>query len=340
LWPWRQPEHWAPDRAAPCHGDPSRSRRAHNSRTEYDQLSLLRFFSLGKARGLVPLTPILGTRHLQTRTNKEGRELAIHLETIASRFAHEDPVLVIHAYTGWTPKILFPFHPPGALPLAPHLRIGVQLVLTPFGDRGITGARGGKTTISVEDLQAIVQPVGHVDDTIVIHCHAGGAVELPFARARLANLHQEAAIRAKLLNAVVAPVGDIDIALTVEVDTPGHIELAITMAVGAPFGQEAAILGEFLDAVIAAVHNVDVIISIKGHARGAIEFAIATPRALGPFAYVIPILREDGNPIQPLIRYVDTPLAVKGDGGGPDHGAIVEVKFVWPLCGHAACEGR
>src|SRR5262249_49811219 len=54
LWPWHQPAHWALDRTVPYCGDPSRSRTAHNSRTEYDQLSLLRFFSLGKARGLVP----------------------------------------------------------------------------------------------------------------------------------------------------------------------------------------------------------------------------------------------------------------------------------------------
>src|SRR5262249_22447304 len=72
----------------------------------------------------------------------------------------------------------------------------------------------------------------------------------------------------------------------------------------------------------------------------AAEFPIACPRALLPLADIVAILGEDGNSIEPLVSHVDIPGTVKGDGGRPDHGAIVKVKFVWPLCGHAAREGR
>src|SRR5215472_3175455 len=104
---------------------------------------------------------------LQARTNEGRGELAIHLEAVTGRFNHKNPVLVIHCYTSWTPEILFPFHAIGTLALLPHLRIGVELLLAPLGDRRITGPRSDKGAISIEDLQPIVQTVGHVDNAIV-----------------------------------------------------------------------------------------------------------------------------------------------------------------------------
>src|SRR5262245_54246986 len=212
---------------------------------------------------------------LQARTNEGRGELVIYLETVTGRFNHKNPALVIHTHAGWSPEILFPFQPPGALALLPHLRIGVELLLPPLGDRRISSARGHKGAISIEDLQPVVEPVSHVDNTIVVHSHTRGTVELALSRARHAELHQESTIRAKLLNAVIAPVGNVHIALAVEVDTPGHIELAIATAGRAPLRQELTIFGKFLNAVIAAVYHVHIIIGIKGQTRGTVEFPVA-----------------------------------------------------------------
>src|SRR5215831_12652619 len=90
---------------------------------------------------------------LQARTNEGRGELAIHLEAVAGRFTHKNPVLVIYRHTGWPPEILFPFHPVSALALLPHLCIGVELLLPPLGDRRITSPCSHKGAISIEDLQ-------------------------------------------------------------------------------------------------------------------------------------------------------------------------------------------
>src|SRR5215831_15847711 len=115
---------------------------------------------------------------LQAKTNEGRGELAIYLETVTGRFTHKNPVLVIHTHAGWPPEILFPLHAVGTLALLPHLRIGVELLLSPLGDRRVPSARGHKGAISIEDLQPVVEPVGHVDNTIVVHSHTRGTTEL------------------------------------------------------------------------------------------------------------------------------------------------------------------
>src|SRR5262245_56388380 len=363
LQPWR----WVLRRTTQYHDAPYRSRRAHNSGKECDPLSYVLSFlcnlfqdrysletgmlqqalpelaqtapgRLCRAIGLFPRTADRRAG-LQARTNEGWGELLIHLEAVTGRFAHENAVLIVHTHPGWPPEVLFSLHPVGALPLAPHLRIRVQLLLAPLGDRGITGPRRDKIAIRVEDLQPIVQPISHVDNAIVIHRNARGTIELARSRARLATLHQEPAIRAKLLNAVVAPVGNVHIALAVEVDTPGHIELAITAATCAPLRQESAIFGKFLNAVITAIHHVHIVIGIKRQTSRTVEFPVTCARALLPLADIVPILAEDGNAIEPFVGDVDIPVFVKGNGGRPDQGAIVEAKLVWSLVRHATGEG-
>src|SRR5262245_13045336 len=224
-----QPWHWVPRRTTQYRDAPYRSRRAHNSGKECDPLSCVFSFQslpgqmqlrdtdiqqaipkpaqtapgrLCRAIGLFPRTADRRVA-LQARTSESRGELLIHLEAVTGRFAHENAVLIVHTHPGWPPEVLFPFHPVGALPLAPHLRIRVQLLLAPLGDRCITGPRRDKITIRVEDLQPIVQPISYVDHAIVIHRNARGTLELALTRARLTTRHQEPAIRAKLLNAVV-----------------------------------------------------------------------------------------------------------------------------------------
>src|SRR5262245_39578726 len=118
---------------------------------------------------------------LQARTNEGPRALPIDLEAVAGRFNHRSPVFVIHTPAGWAPEILFPFHAVGTFALLPHLRIGVELLLAPLGDRRITGPRRDKGAISIEDLQPIVQPVGHIDNAIAIHSNTRWTIELAFA---------------------------------------------------------------------------------------------------------------------------------------------------------------
>src|SRR5882672_9930795 len=354
LQPWR----WVPRRITQYRGAPYRSRRARSSGKECDQSSFSKpFLDMSQAwsrenptagtAGAKPSVPchrdLPGTADrrvaLQTRPSEGRGELLIHLEAVTRRFAYENAVLVIHTHAGWPPKILFPFQPVGALPLAPHLRIRVQLLLAPLGDRCITGPRRDKIAIRVEDLQPVVQPVSHVDNAIVIHRNPRGTIELALSRARPATLHQEPAIRAKLLNAVVAPVGNVHIALAVEVDTPGHIELAITAASRAPLRQESAIFGKFLNAVITAIHHVHIVIGIKRQTSRTVEFPVTWARALLPLADIVSILSEDGNAMEPFVGDVDIPIFVKGNGSRPDQGAIVKAKFVRPLVRHAAGEG-
>src|SRR5215471_7338428 len=122
----------------------------------------------GFSQALGTLTPVKASPSgrgrkgddLETRTNKGGRKRTIYLDAVASRLRHKDPALVIHRHAGWPPKILFPFEPVGTLPLAPHLRIRVDLLFPPLGDRRVAGPGGDKAAIKVEDLQPVVQPVG------------------------------------------------------------------------------------------------------------------------------------------------------------------------------------
>src|ERR671938_313491 len=86
-----------------------------------------------EGEGLRPSPPVKASLRergkgggLETRTNEGGRETTIDLDAVASRFTHKNPVLVIHRHTGRPPEVLFPFQSPGALPLCPHLCIGVE----------------------------------------------------------------------------------------------------------------------------------------------------------------------------------------------------------------------
>src|SRR4029434_7310562 len=58
------------------------------------------------------------------------------------------------------------------------------------------------------------------------------------------------------------------------------------------------------------------------------------------FANIVSVLAEEGNAIEPFIGNVDIPIAVKGNSGRPDQGAVIEVKFVRPLLRHATGKGR
>ena len=175
--------------------------------------------------------------------------------------------------------------------------------------------------VLIEHLHPVVLVVGNVDCAFAVHSHAGGTVELAFAIAGGAELHQKGSVGGEFLDAVVAPVGDVHVAVLVNLNAPGVVELARAGALAAPAEFVLAAPGEHLHPVVAAVHFVQVVVLVKGQPGGAVNFARGVAGS-APFCDPAFVRVVYGDAVQPFVGDVSVAVPVKGYGSGPHKGAV------------------
>ena len=147
-----------------------------------------------------------------------------------------------------------------------------------IGEGELSGALAGAPELGevfaglVEDLDAAVVLVDHVDEATGVYRHRVWAFELAVAGPGGAELTKQRPGRADLDHAVAHPVGDPGVAAGAEGD-PGGFDAPEAGRVHEP--DEVAFFVEFHDPVVVGVGDPDVAVGGDGEAFGSVELAIA-----------------------------------------------------------------
>src|SRR2546422_125454 len=215
--------------------------------------------------------------------------LLVYLDPMAVGLSDVEPSLPIQFYRHWSPEIglslggdvvgsvdvRWQFRDQvGHLPRAFLVWVDVEEVRSPLGQSSLAPELALEAAVGAQNLHPLVAPVGDVEVTLRIHCHAGGPMQLAVALPGLAKARQELAVVGGLLDAVVAPIGHVHVAWRVQSHPPGEVELTRATARLAPLHDVLPIGGELLHPVGILVDDIEIVVGVYGDSSRAVQLTI------------------------------------------------------------------
>ena len=122
---------------------------------------------------------------------------AVDLHAVPATVGNDYEALGGRVYAGRAPEQLFPFGHSRVLPPACLFRVDVDEFLAPFRKRGMSNQGFPVRAVRIENLHAVVPPVGHIDQSVEAVMDSRRAVEFTVALSRRAECRQGTRRQAK-----------------------------------------------------------------------------------------------------------------------------------------------